>query len=202
MTIFKHLKRATIFIVVIAGLVASAFFYGQYRGEHAADPTITSELIGKRLENVQELTTTKYYYTNTGSFENNRNLYGWSIPLTTKKFIVSYDGTIHAGVNLKQMTIQVKDDKITIELPAPKILAHEIDEDSLQIFDERDSIFNPITIEDYAGFSIDQKKIIEEEAIEKGLLKEARKNAEMTIQTLLINDPQIAKQFTLEFKSV
>ncbi len=43
-------------------------------------------------------------------------------------------------------------------------------EDSLEVYDETRNLFNPITIEDYTGFTADQKQSIEAKATENGLL--------------------------------
>ena len=37
-----------------------------------------------------------------------------------------------------------------------------VDESSVKIFDEKTSIFNPFTVEDYTAFYTDQKKSVEE----------------------------------------
>ena len=60
-----------------------------------------------------------------------------------------------------------------------------MDEDSLQVFDETRSIFNPITIEDYNGFLADQKDAMEAKAIANGLLDDARTNAGAVLEPLL-----------------
>ena len=152
------------------------------------EPEITSTLIFNKLINVRELTTLKYYYTNMGQFENQNTFYGYKVPFTSKKFIVSYDGVIHAGVDLEKMDVKLKGKSIEIKIPAAKILSHEIYEDSLKVFDERESIFNRIDIEDYNNFSKDQKKEVEAKAIKRGLLKEADQEAKKAIEETLLGD--------------
>ena len=68
----------------------------------------------------------------------------------------------------------ITDQKVTIALPAPQILSHEVDPNSLEVFDETTSIFNPITIEDYTGFQADQQGVMEDKAIQGGLLTQPR----------------------------
>ena len=46
----------------------------------------------------------------------------------TKTFIITYDGSIKAGIDLKQAKISINNDQLNITLPASKILSHEIDE--------------------------------------------------------------------------
>ena len=107
------------------------------------------------------------------------------LPFTTKSFIVAYDGTIIAGVDLTQAKVTITDQKVTISLPAPQILSHEVDPNSLEVFDETTSIFNPITIEDYTGFQADQQGVMEEKAIQSGLLTQAKDQAETAIGGLI-----------------
>ena len=74
---------------------------------------------------------------------------------------------------------------VTVKLPGAEILSHEIDEDSVKIYDEKTSIFNPFTVQDYTSFYADQKKTVEEKAREKGLLTEAQAQAEHAVRQLL-----------------
>lgn len=183
----KFNKKIILLLLVIIALI-STFFAGKKSMKNEMEPEITSTLIFNKLINVRELTSLKYYYTNMGQFENQNTFYGYKVPFTSKKFIVSYDGVIHAGVDLEKMEIKLKDKSIEIKIPAAKILSHEIYEDSLKVFDERESIFNRIDIEDYNNFSKDQKKEVEDKAIKRGLLKEADEEAKKAIEETLIGD--------------
>ena len=74
---------------------------------------------------------------------------------------------------------------VTVTLPQAEILSHEIDEDSVKIYDEKTSIFNAFTIEDYTSFYADQKKTVEKKARDKGLMSEAQTQAENAVRQLL-----------------
>ena len=128
-----------------------------------------------------------YYYTNMGRFENQVDFYGWKVPFTTKSFIISYDGVIKAGVDLTKVSIPVDEaaKTVSVTLPGSQILSHEIPEDSLEVFDESDNIFNRITIEDYAGFTKDQKALMEQRAIDNGLLTGADEKARDAVSAFL-----------------
>ena len=183
----KFNKKIILLFVVVIGLF-STFFSGKKSMKNEMEPEITSTLIFNKLINVRELTTLKYYYTNMGQFENQNTFYGYKVPFTSKKFIVSYDGVIHAGVDLEKMDVKLKGKSIEIKIPPAKILSHEIYEDSLKVFDERESIFNRIDIEDYNNFSKDQKKEVEAKAIKRDLLKEADQEAKKAIEETLLGD--------------
>lgn len=193
-------KFTLIKIIILIVLAVVIFIAGMMQMKKNLTPTISSDLINNRLEDAKELTTLKYHYTNMGQFQNQSDFYGWKVPFTTKSFIVSYDGLINAGVDLQEATVNVTGKKIQITIPHAKILSHEIYEDSLQVFLEKDSIFNPIKISDYNDFSLDQKKVVEEKAIEKGLLTEADKKSEEAIKDILRVDQYLKDyEITIDF---
>lgn len=193
----RRFKKFLGVLVIILGLLAVAFIGGHYLGKQDSQTEITSELVGNRLEQAKELTTTKYFYTNTASFENQRKFYNWNLPFTTKKFIVSYDGVIHVGIDLSAIDVKVQDQTIDVTLPEVKILSHDIDSNSIKVFDEEASIFNKMTVDDYANFTNEQKKASEEEAKDKGLLEAAKQNTERTIKEILNMDPTIQENYTI-----
>ena len=186
-------------LLLTGGAVLAAFLCGLRQASQAAEPQITGDLLASRLRSVQELVTVSYYYTNMGRFENQLDFYGWAVPLTRKSFIVSYDGTIKAGINLADIDLQVSGTTVTVTLPPAEILAHEIPEDSIEVFDETHNIFNPIQISDYTGFTRDQKEEVETKAVENGLLEEAARRAQAVVKSLLSQIPGM-DEYTLTIK--
>lgn len=189
----KKIKKIIIIILLIGLALFAAFFYGKRQMRSEMEPEITSSLIYNKLVSAKELTTLKYHYTNMGHFENQNTFYGYKVPFTSKEFIVSYEGLINAGIDLNKMKVDVGDKSIEVRIPAAEILSHEIYEDSLKVYDERESIFNRIDIEDYNDFSKDQKSEIEKKAIKKGLLKEADEESKRAIEEILMGDTILSK---------
>ncbi|WBW49574.1 DUF4230 domain-containing protein [Peptoniphilus equinus] len=181
----KPIKRLCLILIVALLIAFAAFFYGKAQGAAESEPTITATLLKNELLAARELTTTKYHYTNMGSFTNQNTFYGYNVPFTKKQFIVAYEGIIHAGVDLSQATVTTRDGAVEVSLPKAVILSHDIDEASLKIFNEDASVFNPIKIEDYAGFAKDQKSQVEKDAVKKGLLVEANATAEDAVRDIL-----------------
>lgn len=179
------LKRRVILVLILAAVVAGAFLLGGVMAGRNRQPEITSALLGQRLSAIQELATQEYHYTNMGRFQNQLDFYGWKVPFTTKSFIVAYDGVIKAGVDLSELQVEVSGKTISVTLPEGEILSHEIDEDSLEVFDETKNIFNPIQIEDYTGFTADQKASMEQRAIDEGLLTAASERARTVVEEFL-----------------
>ena len=165
--------------------MAGSFIMGAVLTHQESEPVITADLLGQQLRDIQELSTVEYHYTNMGRFENQKDFYGWKVPFTTKSFIVAYDGVIKAGVDLSEMKIEVFGKTITVTMPEAKVLSHEMDEESLEVYDETHNIFNPIEIEDYTQFTADQKESIEARALDNGLLTSAAQRAENTVRGLI-----------------
>ena len=193
---FGKLKRRAILALLLIAVVAGAFFLGGVMAGRDSQPQITSALLGQRLNAIQELATQEYHYTNMGRFQNQLDFYGWKVPFTTKSFIVAYDGVIKAGVDLSELQVEVSGKTISVTLPEGKILSHDIDEESLEVFDETKNIFNPIQIEDYTGFTADQKASIEERAISEGLLTAASERARTVVEEFITALPG-AEDYTI-----
>lgn len=193
LSLFKQGKLIIFGVILAIVCFAVGFFSG---GREEKPPVLSSITVENQLQQISQLATIRYSYTNMGQFENSNEFYGIKLPFTTKSFIVAYDGTITAGVDLSQAKVTITDQKVTIALPAPQILSHEVDPNSLEVFDETTSIFNPITIEDYTGFQADQQGVMEEKAIQGGLLTQAKDQAEAAIGGLIT--PLLQEGQTLE----
>lgn len=182
----KALKYILLGLLLCVAVGLCGFFAGQAALRNSQQNTkLDAVVIGNQLTRISELATVSYQYTNMGQFSSSNDFYGVTIPFTTKKFILTYDGVIKAGVDLSQARISVEDTSVTVTLPSARILSHEIDEDSMEVFDEKSSIFNPFRVEDFASFQADQKVEMEQKAIEKGLLEQAAEKAEDSISALL-----------------
>ena len=198
-----RLRTKALLVLLAAALAAGgmfgAFLYGAKRAGQQADPVVTADLLGQQLRTAQELVSVSYYYTNMARYENQLDFYGWKVPFTTKTFIVSYDGIIKAGVDLSKAAVEVDEAgrRITVTLPDSRILSHEIPEDSIEVFDESDNVFNRISITDYTSFTGDQKKIVEQRAADNGLLTGADEKAAEAVDALLRHMPGV-EDYTLE----
>lgn len=183
------MKTKKKFIIVIVILLLIGVFFGGYKlGSEKREPKISESLLQNRLESASQLISLDYIYTNMSEYSDVNYFYGWEVPFTEKKFIISYNGSIKSGVDLKQMNISISGDTIDIKLPPAKILAHEIDENSIKIFNEKNSIFNPLKVDDMKDFTIDQKEKVEKDAIKKGLLDQAFTKAQESIMEILSID--------------
>ena len=172
-------------LCLVCALVGGACFLGgRWSAGRSETTKIDTVILQNQLSEIRELATVTYGYTNMAQYESSKGFYGVKIPFTTKSFILTYDGTVKAGVDLDGAEVSVSGTTVTITLPEAEILSHEIDEDSMEVFDEKTSIFNPFTVEDFTSFQSDQKAAMEEKALSRGLLAEARAKAVSSVEQL------------------
>lgn len=190
-------KKAIGGVIAIIVLVIAIFFAGVHYASGSNNDKITSTTIKNQLTEINELALYSYDYSKVGKLSNKLSFNGWKIPLTQKNFIITYDGSIKAGIDLKQAKISIDNDQLNITLPAAKILSHEIDENSIEVYDESSNIFNQISINDYKSFATKEKKKNEKEAISNGILEKSKTKAEQTLTTYLQAIPEIKDHYKL-----
>ena len=161
---------------------------GAIIGENTA---ISGETIRSGLNGIGELATEEYYFTQVETYDSTKSaqLFNitFDIPLTRTRFIYSYDGVIKAGVDFTKIEVE-KDDLrrvITVTLPKSHILSTEIDFDSFELYDEQQSIFNPVSVRDVNDTNRAMMQTAEKDALAKGLLDRADKNAETLVKNFL-----------------
>lgn len=187
-------------IIVIVVIAVVFFFVGKIWPSGEEPTAITSDLLSQQIQGISELASVEYNYTNMGKYENQASFYGWKVPFTTKSFILSYDGKIKAGIDMSLVEVHMSGKNINISIPEAKILSHEIDEKSIEVFDETKNIFNQISITDYNQFAIDQKESMENKAKEKGLLEKAQNKAQETIKTFVESMYSSDDEYKIEIK--
>ena len=152
-----------------------------------------TEIIEERLSVSAKLQTADYICTCVDNYEDKVNLkedlnipVNLNLPGTKKSFIVSYSGTVSAGIeDLSKATVKEnKNGSITITLPQVVIFDTVVDNDSITIHDEHNNFLNQLSITDYNDATIRIKSEIKEKAIDNGVLKLAKTNAETLIRNM------------------
>lgn len=187
-------------IAIILILALGAYIISNLKSKEKI--SISSETVESSLKEAKELTTLKYNYKNVASFENSQEFHGITLPFTTKKFLYTYQGEINAGVDLDKAKVDVNEASkiISVTLPQASILSHDIDENSVMVYDEKNSIFNPLKLEDYSDFRKEEEAKVEKDAIDKGLLEEAKEKSEKAVKEILEINPIISKEYTINIK--
>ena len=148
---------------------------------------ISGETIRSGMANIGKLCTAEYYFTHIERVDSSKEFNGYTIPFTTATFIYSYDGTIMAGIDFTQIQVDKNDTakKITVTLPEVEIISSDVDPDSFMLYDEKNNIFNPISVTDVADSFASLISTEEQKAIDKGLLDNARANAIMLVENFM-----------------
>lgn len=229
--IVKKHKSKVIKLTIIAGVmivVLTMFFIGysnasekyentvkdmQDKIDKLSDPTatytvatkeVTIDLIKSEINDIGELATIEYLYTDAGKFENPKQLFGFNVPFTTKSFIAKWDGVIKAGVEIDQIIVEINDanKEIIVHMPKSVILSHMIMKESIETLDEKDGLFNPVKVDDVREFDKVSKEAMEERAIENGILDKASDNAQEIIEKLVNNDVVQEQGYIIKFKVI
>ena len=141
------------------------------------DPVITSDQISEALTAASELVTQRYVYTNAARREASKTwLWGWTLPFSDTSLLVTYDGEIKAGIDFSE---------ITVALPPSKVLNNDIPQETIQVLEVRNNLFNEVTFDDYNAFIAAGKPVMEEKAISMGLLTDADREAKAVIRAFL-----------------
>lgn len=181
----RSLRLALLGAVLCAMVGLAGFFAGRFGGAPKEATELDAVVLENRLAEISELASVSWSYTNMAQYENHNVFYGVTLPFTTKEFILTYDGEIKAGVDLKKAGVEVDGATVRVRLPEAELLSHEIDEGSVEVFNEKTSVFNPFTVEEFAVFQADQKAAMEKKALERGLLREGREKAADSVALLL-----------------
>lgn len=162
-------------------------------------PQIVMDQLAESYAETGKLISAEYLFTNAAKFTDTSNIieiFDW---MTEKSFVQKWDGCIMAGIDLSEVSASVNKDVITITVPEAEILSYEVNYDSVEIFNEMNNVFNPISVKDKASFDKKTAEAMKKRAISNGLLDSAQKNAETVIKDLLYNAVPGAANYTFEF---
>lgn len=144
-----------------------------------------STAVLNRVVPIQELALIKYNYSGVIGYKDFLKILKINVPLTEKYFLLKYNGYIKAGVDFENMKVQVSGKDVHISLPKAKILDTMIDEKSIKIYNESMNAFNPLTIADYNKAIMEEKNNMVNDAISQGILKDATKQAEVVLTSIM-----------------
>ena len=112
------------------------------------------------------------------------------------------DGVIKAETDLSQAKVSCDEKKkiITVTLPKPKILSNELFEQSFKVYEEKDSVWNPITLNETNELRVQIKDKARLNAISNNVLTDADSRAQQLITKLIEAMPDIKGKYKIEFK--
>jgi len=130
------------------------------------------------------MATIEYKYMGDAEYDGGaKKIFDKEIPFTSKSMQVRYEGIVKLGADLSKIKVEQdeENDKVVITVPHSKILSHEIDNDTWEIVDVQNGLFNRVSLEDNNEFVKQQKKKIADEIKAGDLLDQAD---EKTVQQL------------------
>lgn len=167
------------------------------------NPEIILQITNDEIKSIGELATMEYLYTDASRFSKSRQIKGVKIPFTEKSFLLRWNGVIKAGINVEEITTEIDEatNTLLITMPAAEILSHEVDNESVEVLDEKNNLFNSIKVEDKVAFDEQVAQEMEDIATKNGLLEKAQENAQEIITRLLSAVPDISENYRIEFET-
>lgn len=184
-TVKRTVKKTFLMFFVIVIFGAGCFLFGKFGAGIEDRQELTTVVIENQLEEISELSTLSYHYKDFGKFSDAKIFNDIKIPFTTSEFIVSFEGDIKAGIKMSGIEVKKTAGGFLVTLPDAEIFSHEIHTDTAKVLDEKTSMFNPVKVSDYNGFYNSQKDRIEKEALDRGLLENARESGVKLVKNIL-----------------
>lgn len=159
----------------------------------------SSETIRDGLSNMGVLITQEYYFTQVETYTKEKNIF-LIIP-SSSGFMYSYDGAVFAGVDFEKIGVQTDEDRkvVTVDLPPSEIQTVTIDRDTFKIYSEKESIWNPLKLEDYNISLAEFEDAAKEKALGSGILERSDQQAQKLVSEFIVSLPA-TNGYTVEFK--
>lgn len=151
--------------------------------------TINVETIQDGLADMGFLVTQEYYFTQVEHYTKEKTVLKFFT--SSSEFTYKYDGYVTAGIDFGKIAVSVNEDskKISVNIPQSEIQTVSIDKDSFEIYSEKDSLWNPLKLEDYNKSLDEFEKVAKQKAIANGILERSDEQAKVLISNFVSNFP-------------
>ena len=160
--------------------------------------------ITEEVKEIGELATMEYRYTNVGTIDASKKLFRTSVdfPWSKKTVVMTMDGIIKVGVDVEKIKITGDDEAriITVKIPKAKLISNELNEESLQVYDEEGGLFNKVTLTDSSSLRSQIKAKAEQNARDNGVYEQAEANAKQIIRCMLESIPRLKESYKIVFE--
>lgn len=163
---------------------------------------VATEILLADYPDDRTLVTLEYPFSDCARFTSSQKISDWEIPFTEKAFTVKWNGTITAGISLDRVSIQVdaSGEQLIVTVPKAELLAFRVDDESFEILDEKNNLFNPISLDDLLQLDVKIQENMKNRALENGMLSTAQDNARVYITDILRSAPEIGSYYEIKFK--
>lgn len=198
MSPIKRKMMAWIAVILVSALIGGMCGWKIHAYFTREDPIDTAYITAK-LEDASELTTQTISYTARVPISDG------SIPFITKKsFVMYYNATLRAGVNLSDVEVKERgDDKIVVKLPHASVQGTpNINPNTIEFMDEKKALLNWNKKEDVAEALAKAKEDLENNpSIDMALLlQKADEHAEELVH-MLLDDTYDNREIIIQFKN-
>lgn len=132
----RRLLSVCLILALMAIFAGSAWFLGRTQAARDADrelselkallqeeteitPGLNLSALYSEIQDIGELATVEYLFTDAAQFTNSKQFQGWDIPFTEKSFLLRWNGVIKAGIPLDQVNVQIQEEKNAFWFPFP-----------------------------------------------------------------------------------
>ncbi|MBO4911360.1 MAG: DUF4230 domain-containing protein [Butyrivibrio sp.] len=220
MEFFQKNKNKLYLGVIVIAVIAMIILLTDYKRNAPAEPsladiaatentvkkdnakvlvTVNTETIREGIANMGTLITQEYYFTQVEKYTKEKTI--MKFITSSSEFLYSYDGAVTAGVDFEKIAI-TKDDEaktMTIDIPDSEIFSVNIDKDTFKIYSEKDSLWNPLKLEDYNTSLAKFEAAAKEKALANGILEKSDAQAKTIIENFVNSLPEASK-YQIEFK--
>ncbi|MCQ2438550.1 MAG: DUF4230 domain-containing protein [Oscillospiraceae bacterium] len=157
--------------------------------------------MAEEIAEIGELAAVEYRYTNVGAMDSSVQFLNYTVPLTQKTVVVTMDGVIKVGVDVEKILISADEEKkvITLTIPEARLLSNELDEKSVQIYNESTGLFNRETFADGSAIREQIKASAVRNAEANGIYELARSRTEGILRAMLESVPGLKESYTIRF---
>lgn len=145
---------------------------------------IDIEALNRKIAAIEELATAEATYASVSDYVEDPDWIFIPANLQVKRFTLVYTATVKAGVDLGECEMALSENVLTIKMPDPCILSHEIDEESVRFFDGS-GVLNQAKIEDFIDFRAEVKAQERAKLEESEILVKAKENAQSSVRSLV-----------------
>lgn len=185
--------------LVVGAVVVTLLFTYNPPDQREGDE-VDAAILMEEIAQISELATAEQSYTVAEKVSSSNTLFDLvDIPFTEKFFILTYTGSIKAGVNLDDASIAVEGTTARVTLPPAQILSDAIDTESFKTLHEQEGLFNPLHVDDVTQYLDKTRQEAEAAALAGDVLAEAQANAEESVRALL--GAVLPEGYAIEFET-
>ena len=160
--------------------------------------SVNTDTIQDGLANMGVLITQEYYFTQVERYTKEKTFLKFIT--SSSEFMYSYDGAVLAGIDLEKIKIRTDEDRkaITVDMPDSEIQTVTIDKDTFKIYSEKDSLWNPLKLEDYNISLVEFENAAKDKAVASGILERSDEQARNLVREFIASLPNTG-EYTISF---